>query len=167
MDLGRIIKELILEYVKGNFSGNIPHPSLVKLLCVKGGVKFNDEEEERCPKTSPITLTRVLKALVESEERERREKPTRKRKRVETKEENTRETEELRGVSPIKDQTLTTISDEEESSEERGGFEADLKQLVLSPVTDHGAPAHTRVEERREERDTEKGLGAEQLSTLK
>ena len=53
MDLGRIIKESILEYVKKNFIGNIPHPSLITLLCIKGGVKFNSEEEERCPKTSP------------------------------------------------------------------------------------------------------------------
>ena len=34
----------------------------------QGGVTFNVEDEERCPKTSPLTLTRVLKALVESEE---------------------------------------------------------------------------------------------------
>ena len=74
VDLGRIIKESILEYVKGNFTGNIPHPSLITLLCIKGGVKFNDEEEERCPRTSPLTFTRVLKALMENEEGERRER---------------------------------------------------------------------------------------------
>ena len=106
MDLGRIINESILEYVKGNFAGNIPHPSLITLLCIKVGVKFNGEEEERCPKTSHLTLTRVLKAPVESEKGERRENPTRKRKRAETKAERTRETEELRGVSPVRDQTL-------------------------------------------------------------
>ena len=43
-------------------------------------MQFNDEEEERCPKTSPLTLTRVLKALVESEEVERREKPIKKKR---------------------------------------------------------------------------------------
>ena len=46
-------------------------------------MQFNDEEEERCPKTSLLTLIGVLKALVESEEGERREKPTRKRKKGE------------------------------------------------------------------------------------
>ena len=81
VDLGKIIKESILEYVKGNCTRNIPHPSLITLLCIKGGVQFNDEEEERCPKASLLTLTGVLKALVESEEGERREKPTRKRKK--------------------------------------------------------------------------------------
>ena len=124
VDLGRIIKDLILEYVKGNFVGNIPHPSLITLLCIKGVVKYNDEEEERCPKTSPLTLTRVLKAPIESEERERIKEPTRKRKRIETQAKRTRETEELRGVSPVRDQTSTTISDEGESSEKW----EDLKQ---------------------------------------
>ena len=84
MDLGRIIQDSILEYLKGNFTGNIPHLSLITLLCIKDGVKFNDAEEERCPKTSPLTLIEVLKAPVESEEGERREKPTRKRKKAET-----------------------------------------------------------------------------------
>ena len=58
-------------------------------------MKFNEEEEERYTKTSPLTLIRVLKALVESNEGEMREKPTKKRKRVET--------EIGRGVSPVRD----------------------------------------------------------------
>ena len=45
-------------------------------------MKFNGEKEKRCPKTSPLTLIGVLKAPVESEEEERREKPIRKRKRA-------------------------------------------------------------------------------------
>ena len=82
MNMGKIVKESILDYARGNFLGNIPHPSLITLLCIKGGVKFNEEEEERFPKASPLTLDGVLKAPVESGEGERREKPTRKRKRA-------------------------------------------------------------------------------------
>ena len=78
VDLGTIVKESILEYAKGNFGRNIPHPSFITLLCIKGDVKFNEEEDERCLKTSPLTLTKVLKALVESEKGERRETPTKK-----------------------------------------------------------------------------------------
>ena len=48
-------------------------------------MKFNENEEERSPKASPLTLVGFLKAPVESEEGERREKPTRKRTKVETK----------------------------------------------------------------------------------
>ena len=51
-----------------------------------------------------------------SEEGERREKPIRKRKRAETKAERAREIEELMGVSPVRDQTPTTISDEGENN---------------------------------------------------
>ena len=61
VDLGRIVEDSILEYMKGNLARNISHPSLITLLCIKGGVKFNDEEEERCPNTSPLTLTRAKK----------------------------------------------------------------------------------------------------------
>ena len=82
LNVGKIVKESNLHYVRGKFSRNIPHPSLITLLCIKGGVKFNEGEEERCSKASPLTLTGVLKALVKSEEGEKREKPIRKRKRA-------------------------------------------------------------------------------------
>ena len=68
--MGNIIKESILDYVENNFSRNIPHPSLTTLLCIKRGVKFN-EEEEKSPKASPLTLTGALKAPVEGKEVER------------------------------------------------------------------------------------------------
>ena len=84
VNVGRIVEDSILEFMKGNFTGNIPHPSFITLLFIKGGVKFNEEEEKRCPKISPLTLTGVLKDPVESEEREMRVKPTKKRKMAET-----------------------------------------------------------------------------------
>ena len=149
VDLGRIIQDSILEYVKGNFIRNIPHLSLITLLCIKGGVRLNDKEkEERCPKTSPLTLTRGLKALVESEEREGRKKPIRKRM-AKTEAERAREIEELRGASPVRDQTPIATSNEGESNEEMGGFEANIEQPVLPPIANHGVPAQIRVEERR------------------
>ena len=86
LSVGKVIEESILNYEKGKFLGNIPHLSLIKLLYIKGGVKLNEEEEERCPKASPLTLVRVSKAPMESKEGERREK-IRKRKMVETAEE--------------------------------------------------------------------------------
>ena len=70
-------------------------------------MKFDEKDNERCPKTSPLNLAGVLKAPVESEEGERRVKPTKKRMTVET--------EELR------DQAPTTISEEGANSEEAGG----------------------------------------------
>ena len=46
VSLGGIVENSILEFVKGNFARNIPHLSLITLLRIKGGVKFNAEEEE-------------------------------------------------------------------------------------------------------------------------
>ena len=68
--VGRIIKESILDYAEKNFSGNIPHPTLITLLCIKGGIKVI-EYEERSSKASPLTLTRVLQTPIEDEKVER------------------------------------------------------------------------------------------------
>ena len=101
LNVGKIVEQSILDYSKNNFSGNIPYPALITLLCIKErGVTFN-ETEERCSKSSPLTLTRVLKALTQGEKVER----TRKRKRSTT--------ELPREISP-------TV-EEEPKIEERGG----------------------------------------------
>ena len=108
------MEQSILNYPENNFSRNIPHPALITLLCIKGGVTFS-ETEEKYPRSSHITLTRVLNALVQGEEVER----TRKSKRV---------TSELQ-------RKTTPIVEEEIESEERGGrgVEDYPEQPVLSP----------------------------------
>ena len=103
--MGKIIEESILDYEESKFSINIPHPSLITLLCIKGGVKSNGVEEERYPKASPLTLVGGFKALVESREGERRDKPTRKRKMVETED--------------IRDQAPTAVSKKGVSNEDK------------------------------------------------
>ena len=60
LDVERIIKEFIQDYAENNFSGNIPHPTLITLLCIKGGVKVV-EDKEKSLKTSHLTLIGVLK----------------------------------------------------------------------------------------------------------
>ena len=84
LNVGKIMEKSILDYAENSFSGNIPHP----LMCIKGGVTFS-ETKERCSRSSPFTLTRVLKAPTQGEEVER----TRKRKRATT--------ELLRETTPI------------------------------------------------------------------
>ena len=83
LDVGRIIKESILDYAENNFSGNIPHLALITLLCIKGEIKVA-EDEEKSPKSSPLTLTRVLKTLAEGEKVERIRKRITKEKPKET-----------------------------------------------------------------------------------
>ena len=148
------MEESILDYAEGKFSGNIPHPSLNTLLCIKGGVKFNEEEEERCTKASPLSLAGVLKALGESEEGERREK-TRKKKKAETKEKP-------------KEPTPIAVSDEVTSCEEKGEYEAYEEQPMLSPTADRRTPALTRAKGRgKQKAETEKSSASELLSLLK
>ena len=143
LNVGKIMEESILDYAEGKFSRNTPHSSLITLLCIKGGVKFNEVEEERCPKASPLTLAGVFKAPAESEEGERIKKPTRKMKMAET--------EEMRHQAP-------TDASGEGNSSEGGGYEAHLEQPVLSPTINQGSPAQTEAE-------NEDNCSAEQLFT--
>ena len=78
LDVRKIIKESILDYAEDKFSRNIPHPSLITFLCIKGGVKLSDEEEEKCPKSFPLTLIGITKTPVEGEEGKRRHNKNRK-----------------------------------------------------------------------------------------
>ena len=77
LNVGKIVKQPILDYAENNFSGNIPYPTLITLMCIKEGVTFK-ETEEKCPRASPLTLTEVLKTPTKGEEVER----ARKRKRA-------------------------------------------------------------------------------------
>ena len=71
------MEQSILDYDENSFSRNIPHPALITLLCIKGGVTFS-EIEEKCLRAFPLTLTRGLKTPAQGEEVER----ARKRKRA-------------------------------------------------------------------------------------
>ena len=55
MNVGKIIETSILNYYRSNYRGLIPQPATITRLCILGGVKGTWEEEERCPKASPLT----------------------------------------------------------------------------------------------------------------
>ena len=59
--VGKIIENSILNYYRGGCMGLIPHPTLITRLCILGGVERDWEQEENCPRTSPMTLTRITK----------------------------------------------------------------------------------------------------------
>ena len=56
-----IIENSIMRYHEGNKRGLIPHLATITRLCMRAGVKGIWEEEEECPKVSPLTLTGVSK----------------------------------------------------------------------------------------------------------
>ena len=61
LNAGAIIENSIMKYHEGNKRGLIPHPATITRLCIRAGVKGTWEEEEECPKVSPLTLTGVSK----------------------------------------------------------------------------------------------------------
>ena len=61
LNAGAIIENSIMKYHEGNKRGLIPHPATITRLCIRAGVKGSWEEEEECPKASPLTLTGVSK----------------------------------------------------------------------------------------------------------
>ena len=82
INAGAVIENSIMRYHEGNKRGLIPHPATITRLCLRAGVKGTWEEEEECPKVSPLTLTGVSKGprnqkkkgiLIEADSREENE----------------------------------------------------------------------------------------------
>ena len=61
--VGTIIENSIWSYYRGSYKGLVPHPALITRICILGKVEGDWEEEETCPKTSPLTLTLIIKGL--------------------------------------------------------------------------------------------------------
>ena len=82
INAGAVIETSIMRYHEGNKRGLIPHPATITRLCLRAGVKGTWEEEEECPKVSPLTLTKVSKGprnqkkkgiIIEADSREENE----------------------------------------------------------------------------------------------
>ena len=58
-----LIEGSIRGYHLSNKRGLISHPTTITKLCILAGVKGSWEEEEVCPRVSPLTLTGVTKGL--------------------------------------------------------------------------------------------------------
>ena len=55
------MEKSILSYYCSNFKSLIPYPTTITRLCILERVEGIWEKEERCPKTSPLTLTGIIK----------------------------------------------------------------------------------------------------------
>ena len=58
---GKILKNSILGYENNKFYGHMPHPSIITHLCLKEGVTFDKDEEEKCLVVPHLTLTIITK----------------------------------------------------------------------------------------------------------
>ena len=61
MNVGGLIEGSIRGYHLSNRRGLISHQATITRLCILVGVKGAWEEEEQCPRVSPLTLTGVIK----------------------------------------------------------------------------------------------------------
>ena len=61
INVGRLIEGSIRGYHLRNRRGLIPHPTTISRLCIFAGVRGSWDEEETCPKVSPLTLIGVTK----------------------------------------------------------------------------------------------------------
>ena len=57
INVGKIIKNSIMSYYRSKYRGLIPHVATITRLCLLRGVNGDWENEETCPKASPLTLT--------------------------------------------------------------------------------------------------------------
>ena len=95
MNVGKIIETSILNYYRSNYTGLMPHPATITRLCILGEVKGTWDEEERCSKTSLLTLTRITIPPVN--------KGKEKVQEIEEKDRNERENEQAIVVSSMKE----------------------------------------------------------------
>ena len=61
MNVGCLIEGSIRGYHLRNKRGLIPHPAIISKLYILAGVRESWDEEETCPKASPLTLAGVTK----------------------------------------------------------------------------------------------------------
>ena len=61
MNIGGLIEGSFRGYHLSNKRGLIPHLITIRRLSIFAGVRGSWDEEETCPKASPLTLTRVIK----------------------------------------------------------------------------------------------------------
>ena len=69
MNVGGLIEGSIRGYHLNNKRGLIPHPATISRLCIYAGVRGSWDEEETCPKESPLTLTGVTKGPINKREK--------------------------------------------------------------------------------------------------
>ena len=70
MNAGGLIEGSIRGYHLSNKRGLIPHPAKISKLCILAGVRGSWDEEETCPKASPLTLAGVTKGPTNKKQKE-------------------------------------------------------------------------------------------------
>ena len=69
MNVGGLIEGSIRGYHLSKKRGLIPHPTTINRLCIFAGVRGSWDEEETCPKVSPLTLIGVTKGPINKKQK--------------------------------------------------------------------------------------------------
>ena len=69
MNIEGLIEGLIRGYHLSNKRALIPHPKTISRLCIFAGVRGSWDEEETCPKVSPLTLIGVTKGPINKKQK--------------------------------------------------------------------------------------------------
>ena len=102
MNVGGLIEGSIRGYHLSNKRGLIPHPTTISRLCISARVRGSWDEEETCPKASPLTLTGVTKGP-----RNKKHEEIRELKAESTKENDNREMESvLEHIPPAEEEEM-------------------------------------------------------------
>ena len=61
INVGKVIENSIMSYYQSKYRGLMPHLATITRLCIQENVEGTWEEEEKCPRTSPLTLTGITR----------------------------------------------------------------------------------------------------------
>ena len=67
INVGKVIENSILSYYQRKYRGLMPHPTTITRLYIIGKVEETWEEKEKCPRSSPLTLTGITRPLPSKE----------------------------------------------------------------------------------------------------
>ena len=110
INMGMLIEESIRGYHHSNKRGLIPHPATITRLCFRVGVKGNWEEEERCPRVPPLTLTGVTKGPKGKKQKEVMISEDEKEQEIDTEDDRRREEEMADSTLPEAEEEPLRIS---------------------------------------------------------
>ena len=157
LNAGAVIENSIMRYHEGNKRGLIPHPATITRLCLRAGVKGTWEEEEECPKISPLTLTGVSKG------------PRNQKKKGVIVEANSRDENE----NAIQEEDTLLVADQEEDNPEahpEGNtfmFTEDIEQDDRSPINFSTPLASSPLIRNRDFREpSERSRGAQENNQI-
>ena len=163
--MGKIIENSILSYYRGGYIGLMPHPTLIFILFILGGVEGDIEEEETCPRTLPLTLIEITKGpknggTGREVEAVREEEEDTKIQQIQLKSEALEQQQKQRSLSPVltlSSEVRQVHEEHVESSEPPSNNDAlnDMLKAMRQEIHERDNPLKVQLQLRNEYMDAE------------